>query len=64
MPYSPLRELKPDGLKNVFAAFNLNDLSSDDEVPEQNHRGRVNYLYYLISIQLPDLSYHMGTKGH
>ena len=35
MPYTPLRKLKPEGLKNEFAdAFNFDDLGSDDEIPE------------------------------
>ena len=39
MPYTPLRKLKPGGLKNEFDfdAFNFDDLSSDDEIPTQSH---------------------------
>ena len=40
MPYTPLRQLKPDGLSAMFdaGAFNFDELDSDDEVPEQEKR--------------------------
>ena len=45
MPYTPLRKLKPEGLKNEFVdAFNFDDLSSDDEVPAQQGHNRNQYV--------------------
>ena len=38
MPYTPLRQLKPEGLTAMFGAFNFDDLDSDEEVPEQEQR--------------------------
>ena len=38
MPYTPLQELKTEGLTEMFGEFNFDDLDSDDEVPERNDR--------------------------
>ena len=38
MPYTPLRQLKPEGLTAMFGAFNFDDLDSEEEVPEQEQR--------------------------
>ena len=38
MPYTPLQNLKTEGLTKMFGEFNFDDLDSDDEVPERNDR--------------------------
>ena len=38
MPYTPLQDLKTEGLTKMFGEFNFDDLDSDDEVPEINDR--------------------------
>ena len=38
MPYTPLQNLKTEGLTEMFPGFNFDDLDSDDEVPERTDR--------------------------
>ena len=44
MPYTPLQDLKTEGLTEMFGEFNFDDLDSDDEVPERNDRRSATWL--------------------
>ena len=50
MPYTPLQDLKTDGLTEMFGEFNFDDLDSDDEVPERNDRRSATWLRCLFRL--------------